>query len=117
MTGATHWARAVAQTFKPTRQQLVAQALQAIEDEPEMEIEALIRQANGQPPLPPKNERILAERIRLEAMSTDEILAERVEQARWLQEAIREAEAKSAAEEAHIKEIYGKAPDSPEMFR
>lgn len=115
MTAATHWARVVAQTFTPSREQLVTQALQRIEDEPDgiEPLAELIRQAHGQPPLPPKHERIAAERIRLEAMTTDEILAERAEEERQLRELVEQAKAESAAEEERIKAYYGGTPATP----
>lgn len=121
MTASTHWARVVAETFAPTRKQLIAEALQEIEDKydspQDIELVAMIRAAHAKAaetepaPLPPLEEAVAAERARLEAMTVAEMVAERAEGARWLRAAIEEAEAVSAAEERRIRMIYGKTPE------
>lgn len=92
-----HWADLVRAEFAPSREQIIADRLQQIEDTPDLEIVDLILKAKGKPPQLPKPERIEAERHRLEGMTVDELLAERAAEEEAVRLAIREAKARSEA--------------------
>lgn len=116
----------LAARYAPSKEQLIAEVRQRLEDNNDavdVPLANMIREAKARAagtewtPLPPLEERITAEVARLEGMTAEEILAERVEEERKLRELIEEAKAKSAAEEQRIRTIYGKTADTTEDLR
>lgn len=95
-----HWADLLAARFEvPDRERLIEARLARIADTVEPEIVDLIRQAKGELPLPPLEERVEAERRRLPGMSTAAIAAEQRADERELEEMLEQARRISAAQE------------------
>lgn len=99
-----HWAELLAARFEvPDRERLIAARLARIGDLVEPELVELIRKAKGEPPLPPLEERLEAERRRLAGMSTAEIVAEERAEERELEEMVEQARRVSAAQERWLR--------------